>query len=101
MHLQQIQQQIIQLARSKPYITVLDIEHLGSKGQVRRARRNLRLAGKIETDERIQIGNSTYSKIAILDRGTTQKKAQKWPCGTPKSTGNAFDWNAEMIVATR
>lgn len=91
MNQEQIQEKIIQLAQSKPYITSLDIEHLGSEGQLERARKTLRRAGKIETHGRIQIGNSTYAQITVPKKKIQISEQPKWPCGTPKSTGNAFD----------
>ena len=98
MKLEKIQSKIIELSKVNGYVTTLDLTHLGSQATVDRARRALRESGKLITVGFLAIGNNRYAKMTAAEE--KPKKALKWPCGTPKSTGNVFDWRGKPQTLT-
>ncbi len=98
MNQDQLQAKIIELAQSKPFITVLDLKRLGSVSQLERARKSLRKEGKLVTKGILSVGTIRYAKMVTPPKKPV--KPPKWPCGTPKSTGNAFDWSGKPETLT-
>lgn len=94
----EIRRKILSLARSRN-ITLSDIRHLGSENQVSRARKALCDSGDL-----IVVGKKVEGLANLLvyaAKNPDPPRPKKWPCGTPKSTGNAFDWRGPQTLYSR
>lgn len=93
---QQIQHQVLAIAQSKEFITFLDIQHLGSKQQLDRARAALKNANKLKNAGNIFIDGGSYKRMEATEKRVIKTRlmfqGDKWPCGTPRSKNNAFNW---------
>ena len=93
---QQIQHQILRIAQSKEFITFRDIHHLGSKQQIDRARTALKNANKLKNVGTVYVEGGTYTRMEALEKREVKTRLVtddgKWPCGTPRSKNNAFNW---------
>lgn len=89
----EIQAAILKIAQSRE-ITLPDFRHLGTPDQISRARKALRNSGQlIVVGERFEgTAKRTIYSAKVPDEPKPVAKHSKWPCGTPKSAGNAFDW---------
>lgn len=96
---QQIQEAIMEIAGKGPFHLEM-IRHLGTQDQMMRARRQLKESGKIVVVGSKTINSARYEVYALPKPVEKAKpiKAAKWSCGTPKSTGNAFDWNGPSTL---
>lgn len=103
---QYIQSQILQIAQRKEFITYLDIQHLGSKQQTDRARTALKNAQKLKNAGTVYVNGGTYTKMqATQKRPISKQEAVRqqavnpdaWPCGTPRSKNNAFNWRMKLV----
>lgn len=99
---QQIQDAILDIARRGPFHLEM-IRHLGTQDQLMRARRQLKQSGKIVVVGNKTVNSARYEVYALPQDVEKPKvvKATKWGCGTPKSTGNAFDWQGPSTLYSR
>lgn len=92
----QLQNQILAIAQNKDFITYLDIQHLGSKQQTDRARSALKNANKLKNAGTMYINGGTYTVMEATEKRVVKTRlmfqGDKWPCGTPRSKNNAFNW---------